>query len=172
MRGSVLVVAVVAVLGLTACSEQPPEVAVNDQVPADQRVVEATDGEEGGGGGATGEVTGRFVGNQSLEFTEAPSELPAGPNTLELVIEGALPHDVTFEGVNNDNPVVAGDTEGTYTGNVTLDAGDYVFYCSVPGHREAGMEGTLTVVEGGGGGGDDGGGEATEPAEDGATETA
>src|SRR5690554_5506591 len=75
MRGSVLVVAVVAVLGLTACSEQPPEVAVNDQVPADQRVVEATDGEEGGGGGATGEVTGRFVGNQSLEFTEAPSEL-------------------------------------------------------------------------------------------------
>jgi uncharacterized cupredoxin-like copper-binding protein len=35
---------------------------------------------------------------------------------------------------------------GTSTATIpNLKAGTYKFYCSVPGHREAGMEGTLTV---------------------------
>jgi uncharacterized cupredoxin-like copper-binding protein len=38
--------------------------------------------------------------------------------------------------------VVNGDVS---TINVDVQAGDYTFYCSVTGHRQAGMEGTLTV---------------------------
>jgi uncharacterized cupredoxin-like copper-binding protein len=34
---------------------------------------------------------------------------------------------------------------GSKTVSATLRAGTYKFYCSVPGHRQAGMEGTLTV---------------------------
>ena len=37
-------------------------------------------------------------------------------------------------------------TDGaTSTVEVDLKAGEYAFYCSVPGHREGGMEGKLTV---------------------------
>jgi uncharacterized cupredoxin-like copper-binding protein len=35
---------------------------------------------------------------------------------------------------------------GTKSMTMTLAAGTYTFYCSVPGHRQAGMQGTLTVT--------------------------
>ena len=34
---------------------------------------------------------------------------------------------------------------GSHTLSLQLKPGTYVFYCSVPGHRQAGMQGTLTV---------------------------
>ena len=39
-------------------------------------------------------------------------------------------------------PVFAG---GSKTLTLTLKPGKYTFYCTVPGHRQAGMEGTLNV---------------------------
>jgi len=36
-------------------------------------------------------------------------------------------------------------TGATRTLSLKLKPGKYTFYCSVPGHRQAGMEGTLNV---------------------------
>ena len=58
-------------------------------------------------------------------------------------------HDDHAEGPN-DLHVVHADPGETVTGTFTIDEpGTYTFYCSVPGHREAGMEGTLEVVDAG-----------------------
>lgn len=85
-----------------------------------------------------------FAAGQELVFTEAPAELPAGEVELFLRLEG-LPHNVVFEGIEGDEPVVEGDAEGVYRGSVELEPGEYTYYCSIAGHRQAGMEGTLTA---------------------------
>jgi uncharacterized cupredoxin-like copper-binding protein len=55
-----------------------------------------------------------------------------------------VPHDIAIKGaVNQVGPVVSGGGVSTVT--ATLSPGTYTFYCSVPGHEQAGMKGTLTV---------------------------
>ena len=58
---------------------------------------------------------------------------------------GPIEHDVTIaqgSHVLGATPVFVG---GSRTVTLSLGAGTYTFYCSVPGHRQAGMEGTLSV---------------------------
>jgi plastocyanin len=69
----------------------------------------------------------------------------AGTVTITMANASPLEHDVAVaEGtkVLGKTPVFKG---GTRTLTLTLKPGKYVFYCTVPGHRQAGMEGTLTV---------------------------
>jgi len=97
-----------------------------------------------GGSGGTVKVEANPEGN--LEFVQKSLTAKAGTDTLEFTNESPVPHDVKIE---NSKGEEIGGTEivsgGTETATVELEPGTYTFFCSVPGHRQAGMEGTLTV---------------------------
>jgi plastocyanin len=71
----------------------------------------------------------------------------AQPGSLEINSpnESSVQHNIALEGsgVDEVGPVVVNGDVSTI--NVDVQAGEYTFYCSVTGHRQAGMEGTLTV---------------------------
>jgi plastocyanin len=81
----------------------------------------------------------------ALTFDKKHANVAAGAVAIELVNKSPIPHNVTIAmgaRVVGDTPTV---TSRSTSGQGDLRPGDYVFYCSVPGHREAGMQGTLTV---------------------------
>jgi plastocyanin len=81
-----------------------------------------------------------------LAYNTKTLEAAAGKVTITFKNASPVEHNVTIaEGtkVLGATPTFKG---GTRTLTLTLKPGKYVFYCSVPGHRQAGMEGTLTVT--------------------------
>ncbi|MGH8902861.1 MAG: hypothetical protein ACRDYA_14615 [Egibacteraceae bacterium] len=117
--------------------------------PLEEEAAEGeTAGETAGGeaGGVTTIPAGALVfkAETALEFTEAPATAQAGEVTIALENSAALVHNVTFEGVGGDKPVVEV-SKGIEVGTVSLQPGTVTYYCSIAGHREGGMEGTLTV---------------------------
>ncbi len=81
----------------------------------------------------------------TLSYTPKQLSAKAGKVTITMTNASPVGHDVALaEGtkVLGSTPVFTG---GSKTFTVTLKPGKYSFYCTVPGHRAAGMEGTLTV---------------------------
>lgn len=68
-----------------------------------------------------------------------------GKVTIDLTNPSALEHDVAIE--QNGKVIAKSElvAEGKTSVTANLAAGTYTFLCTVPGHAEAGMEGTLTV---------------------------
>ena len=81
----------------------------------------------------------------ALKFDKTSLSAKAGKVEIVMTNPSSTPHNVGVDGngVDEDGPVVQGGKTSTVTAD--LKAGTYKFYCSVDGHRAAGMEGTLTV---------------------------
>ena len=97
-----------------------------------------------GGGSTPTPAKGTTI--EATEFAFAPDSLTAKAGEslkVTLANKGTIEHDFTIDSLS----VKALAAVGT-SADVTLKdlaAGTYPFYCSVAGHREAGMEGTLVV---------------------------
>jgi plastocyanin len=101
------------------------------------------EGDEAEGG--AGALTLSADPSGDLSFDTDTLDARAGQVTIEMDNPSTVPHNVSVEGrgVNEEGRTVG--QGGTSTVTADLQAGEYDFYCSVAGHREGGMEGTLTV---------------------------
>jgi plastocyanin len=70
---------------------------------------------------------------------------PPGKLTIDSLNKSGTPHNIALQGggVNAKGPVISGGKRSTIS--VDVKPGTYTFFCSVPGHRQAGMVGKLTV---------------------------
>lgn len=110
-----------------------------------------------GGGGSEGASASRTPGGSGrvlhikaatgnrLKFNVSALRASAGKVKIVMANPSQLSHSIAIEGngVNAAGQVVGpGDTS---TVSADLKPGRYTFFCTVPGHRQAGMQGTLTV---------------------------
>jgi plastocyanin len=134
-------VAVAAALGLAACGGGSDN---NDTTAAATPPATTTGGGGAGGGGSTVNIS--TPSGTELAYNQKDVSAKAGSVTIDFQNNESIPHDVAVESSSGDT---VGQTDlvasGTANTTVDLQPGTYQFFCTVPGHREAGMEGTLTV---------------------------
>jgi uncharacterized cupredoxin-like copper-binding protein len=95
-----------------------------------------------GGAGQTVQVA-----EKEFKIMLPSTTLKPGSYTFDLSNDGKIPHDLTIDGPgvsNSKTPVINGGQHATL--KVKLTAGTYDFYCSVPGHKQLGMDVKVRVA--------------------------
>jgi uncharacterized cupredoxin-like copper-binding protein len=159
---AVLLAMLLAALALVACgggsdsSSEASSAAAGAAEEAEETAEEAGEEAEEKGEEVEKEAEGGSAGSSSLsieanpegnlEFVQKSATAKAGKVTVDFANASPVPHDVAIE---DSSGKTLGQTEiingGSDSTEINLKPGTYTFYCTVPGHREAGMEGTLTV---------------------------
>src|SRR3954447_10507411 len=81
----------------------------------------------------------------ALAFNATKLTAKAGQITIDFKNPAPIPHNVVIEQNGKELSGFEPIAEGEESETAELKPGTYTFFCSVPGHRQAGMEGTLTV---------------------------
>ena len=141
MRRLVLLVAlgIVTPLALASCGG-------GDDTTTAVQTAPTTSTQAGGGGGGGETISLSADPSGALAYEQTSLSAQAGNDTIDFDNPASIGHDVCVED-SSGNQVGCSDivTQSKTTLTVDLKAGDYAYYCSVDGHRAAGMEGTLTV---------------------------
>jgi plastocyanin len=99
------------------------------------------------GGGGAAQTVKIDVASSGLAFDETSATAKAGTVTITSMNPQSIQHDIALK--SSDGSVLGTGSLVSDGGvsKITVDVtpGTYTFFCSVPGHEEAGMKGTLTV---------------------------
>jgi plastocyanin len=148
-KAAVALILILAALGLAACGGGDSSTSVT--------IEESTGAEAAGGGEGGSEAEGGTAGTAAaiaieadpggnLAFKEKEVTAKPGEDAIDFTNQSSTPHNVAIEDSSGKQLAETETlTEGNAATTVELEPGTYTFYCSVPDHREAGMEGTLTV---------------------------
>jgi uncharacterized cupredoxin-like copper-binding protein len=104
--------------------------------------------QKGGGAKAGGKSTNLTVAADSsgqLKFDKKSLSAKAGNVTITMDNPSPVPHAIAVEGNGLDKKGQTVQMSGKSTVTVSLKPGKYTFYCPVDGHKQAGMQGPLTV---------------------------
>lgn len=137
-----LALAAVLVLSVAGCGDDDDGTATSGATAVTE---EATGETMKTGEAEVIELSADPTGQLKYEQTELTAK--EGDIVINLTNESSVAHDVEVESADGDE---LGTSEQIAEGSTKLElkdvqAGDYEFYCTVPGHRDAGMEGTLSV---------------------------
>jgi len=139
-----LAAAALVVAGCGSSKSKTSESTAAPAAPATTSTTSSSAAAPAGGGNTKLALAANPSGE--LKFDKTSLTAKAGTVAIGFTNSSPLPHNVTVASssgsVVNETPTFQG---GSKTVTMTLKAGTYKFYCSVPGHRQAGMEGTLTV---------------------------
>jgi uncharacterized cupredoxin-like copper-binding protein len=138
MRVAALLVVAFAALGLAGCGSSssasdettsPANTSTAPHAPAPGSEVIQLKADSGG----------------ALKFDRDDAKTLSGKVQLTLANPSSLKHNIAIKGngIDKKGPIVG--KGGVSIVNVQLKPGDYEFYCSVDGHEQAGMKGTLHV---------------------------
>lgn len=131
---------------LAACGDDSDQTATDMPAQHDDAGM-GHDGHGGGEGSSPVADGARRIEVTASDFAFEPDAITAraGEDLAVVLTSEDVLHDFTIDELDAH---VAADRGETAEGGVTPEEpGTYTFYCSVPGHREAGMEGTLTVMD-------------------------
>jgi plastocyanin len=152
LRRSTIASVVAKQIDLPQGTQMPADLVTGKDADAVAAYVAQAVGRKGGatGGGPSG--TARANAQNVVDIPTDPSgqlaykyksaQAKPGKVTVESKNDATVPHNIALKG-GPAGKIISGGQVSKITTN--LKAGSYTFYCSVPGHEQAGMKGTLTV---------------------------